>query len=255
MTSPGDGLRLHAFVDGELDLAAQLAMEARLQEDAALAAQAHTLRELRQAVREDTTYHAAPADLRLRVRALVAPAVATPPARTRRPWFAWPAWAGAAGAAVAAVLVVSATLLPLQDRQRTQRIEEDVVASHVRATLGQRAVDVASSDHHTVKPWLSSRLDFSPPVPQPVHGDSALLGGRVDYVGGRPVAVLAWRHGAHEADEFVWPDPAPDRALAVSTTRGFNLAHWSRSGMAHWLISDLNADELAQLAKQLGAVD
>lgn len=254
MTSPNDGLRLHAFVDGELDLAAQLAMEARLRDDPTLRTQEHDLRELRQAVREGAAYHAAPADLRQRLQALATPPVAAAPARARRPWFTWPAWSGAAGVAAAALLIVGATLLPLQD-QRTQRIEEDVVASHVRATLGQRSVDVASSDHHTVKPWLSSRLDFSPPVPEPVNGDSALLGGRVDYVGGRPVAVLAWRHGAHEADEFMWPDPASDRRLAVSSTRGFNMAHWSRSGMAHWLISDLNPDELAQLARQLGAVD
>jgi anti-sigma factor RsiW len=255
MTNPKDGLRLHAFVDGELDLAAQLAMEARLRDDPACRAQERGLRELRQAVREGAAYHAAPVDLRQRVQALVAPVATAAPRRTRRPWFASPAWAGAAGVAVAALLIVSATLLPLQDRQRSQRIEEDVLASHVRATLGQRAVDVATSDHHTVKPWLSSRLDFSPPVPQRDKGDSSLLGGRVDYVGGRPVAVLAWQHGEHEADEFIWPDPASDRRLAVSSARGFNMAHWSRSGMAHWLVSDLNPGELAQLARQLGAVD
>ena len=40
----------------------------------------------------------------------------------------------------------------------------DAVATHVRATLGNHLIEVASSDQHTVKPWLSARLDYSPPV-------------------------------------------------------------------------------------------
>lgn len=251
MSTPIGLHQLNAFVDGELDLGAQLEMEARLREDPALRMQAQRLRELRQAVRDRAAYHAAPAGLHQRMQAMVAPSAAAAPARPSRHWFAWPAWAGAAAATAAALLIgLNTVVLPVREQQR---IAEDVVASHVRATLGQRSVDVASSDLHTVKPWLSSRLDFSPPVPRPGDAGTALLGGRVDYVDGRPVAALAWRRGAHEADEFVWPQAGPDQGLAMSSARGFHIARWTRDGMVHWLISDLNRDELAQVARQLGA--
>jgi len=65
----------------------------------------------------------------------------------------------AAIALVAWVVAIMATR-PGDD----ERIAQEALASHVRATLGNRLFDVASSDQHTVKPWLSARLAFSPPV-------------------------------------------------------------------------------------------
>ncbi|WP_427913328.1 anti-sigma factor family protein [Ramlibacter sp. MMS24-I3-19] len=246
MTMPDNPWQLDAFVDGELDLAGQLAMEARLRDDAELRSQLQALRKLRDTVRGRATYHAAPPDLRARVQALVAPRA---PGPRRRSLPAWPWWAGAASLAASVVLALQLLLAPsLQERQ----VEQDVVASHVRATLGQRALDVASSDHHTVKPWLSSRLDFSPEVRELEGGNAALLGARVDYIGGRPVAALVYRAGQHVADDFTWPTTGADRAPTLSSTRGFNVAHWTRGGMEHWLISDLNREELRELARRLG---
>lgn len=247
MTIPDAPWQLDAFVDGELDLAAQVEMETRLHDDAELRSQLQALRQLRDTIRGRATYHAAPADLRERVQALVAP---RKPVGRRLRLPSWPWWMGAASLATAVVLALRMVLMPMGlDRQ----IEQDIVASHVRATLGQRSVDIASSDHHTVKPWLSSRLDFSPEVREPQAGNAALLGGRVDYVGGRPVATLVYRVGQHVADDFTWPSPGADRALTVSSARGFNIAHWTRGGMEHWLISDLNRGELGQLARELAA--
>jgi len=250
-TTSNEALRVNAFVDGELGLDDLLALESRLREDAQLRTHVERLRALREQVRDRADYHAAPAALRDRVGALVSPSVAVPhlPAPSaRRWWFAWQSWSAAA--AVAAVAVVALNLwfmLPRED----QRIEQEVVASHVRATLGQRQVDVVSSDRHTVKPWLSARLDFSPPVHELEGTGSALLGGRVDYVGGRPVAALAYRHAGHMADDYIWPDSSADRPVTQSSLRGFNIVHWTRGGMTHWLVSDLNPAELALLAREL----
>jgi anti-sigma factor RsiW len=247
MTSPSDIPRLNAFVDGELDLEAQLALETRLRDDAGLRAHVERLRAVREQVRDKAHYHTAPSALRERVDALVATRAVR---AVRAPWFAWRPWTAAMATAAAAVLALNLwVLLPREQ----QRIEQDVIASHVRATLGQRQVDVASSDHHTVKPWLSARLDFSPPVRELDGGGSALLGGRVDYVGGRPVAALAYRYAGHMVDDFVWPRSGGDQPVTQSASRGFNIAHWSRGGMTHWLISDLNATELAQLARELSS--
>jgi anti-sigma factor RsiW len=270
MSTQPDPQQLNAFVDGELDLSKQLEIEAMLRADPALQAQVDRLRGLREAVRTRADYHAAPAALRERIRSLAvaqaAPVGAAPGKRPSPPvrpglrvtemlkrWFAWRPLASALG--VVAVLAVSLNLWLLQS-QREDRLGQEVVASHVRATLAQRLVDVQSSDHHTVKPWLSSRLDFSPPVKELAQAGSPLVGGRVDYLDGRPVAALVYRHAGHVVDSFVWPAGlGGDESVKVLAQRGFNLAHWSRAGMVHWVVSDLNPQEFADLVRELSTSD
>ncbi|HEY8050001.1 MAG TPA: anti-sigma factor [Ramlibacter sp.] len=248
-TGPNEVLRLHAFIDGELDLPHQLELEEQLRHDAALRSEVERLRALRESVRERARYHAAPAELRSRIGALLGPPRRASSASSPARWRPW-----AAASAFAAAAIVSANLW-LSSVQQRERIEQDVIASHVRATLGQRQVDVASSDHHTVKPWLSSKLDFSPPVHELTSPGAALLGGRVDYIAGRPVAALAYKYAGHSADEFVWPASDRDRGIETASQRGFNIAHWTKGGMAHWLVSDMAPPELAQLARSMDAMD
>ena len=138
---------------------------------------------------------------------------------------------------------------------RDEPLEGEVVASHVRATLGQHLVDVASSDRHTVKPWLSARLDYSPPVPELGTPGTLFLGGRLDYLDGRPVAALVYRQGQHIVDAFVWPANAADSRMRVRTRRGFNTVHCSRAGVAHRVVSDLSEGELVAFAQALDSAE
>lgn len=260
-------LELQAFVDGELELARQLALEERLQADAALRAEVERLRALRRRMREEVSYHAAPAALQERLRGALQdaapadersvtpapqPSAVAPRKSTatlpRARWWPWPVLAPTLALAAALLVAVPAWLAPEREQER---VEHDVLASHARAVLAQHLVDVASSDHHTVKPWLSARLDFSPPVDPPPG--SELLGARVDYVDGHPAATLVLRHAGHTVDHFVWPVRAGDAAPAIAHERGFQLAHWTRGGMRHWLVSDLNEQEFAQLVATLQA--
>jgi anti-sigma factor RsiW len=135
------------------------------------------------------------------------------------------------------------------------RVMDDVLSSHVRSTVGQHLVDVASSDHHTVKPWLSSRLGFSPPVSELPLPGATFLGGRVDVINGRPVAALAYRYGEHVVNSYLWPVDAKDSAPQFAAQRGYHMAHWSRGGMKHWVIADVNPDEFAVIVRTLAAVD
>jgi anti-sigma factor RsiW len=259
MNTQPDPLQLTAFVDGELELARQLELEALMREDAGLRNQVDRLLGLREALRSRADYHAAPVALRSSVaQRLAAQATETAevsPSAIRAGLHGWLGWrplvAALGGAAVLAV-ALQFTLLPAQ---REQALVQEVLASHSRATLAQRLVDVESSDHHTVKPWLSSRLDFSPPVPQPQLAGTQLLGGRVDYLDGRPVAALVYRHAGHVVDAFVWPAGKGDVPVAVSSQRGFHLAHWTRRGMVHWVVSDLNAQEFAELVGALSSAE
>ena len=266
MTTDIDTRQLNAFVDGELDLKTQLDIEERLRGDAAARLQVEGLRQLRQAMRDAADYHAAPAALRQRMAALLAqqPAAQTaPPARpfvnprsaaatALQRWLAWRPMLASAG--LLAAVLLSLKLVWWRSAQ-DERVRDEVVASHVRSTLGQHLVDVVSSDHHTVKPWLSSKLGFSPPVNELQRPGAVFLGGRVDYLDGRPVAALAYRQGEHVVNSFLWPTDAKDRRAEFSAERGFQIAHWTRGGMNQWVISDVNRDEFSAIVRALETAD
>ena len=162
--------------------------------------------------------------------------------------FGWRSWSATLSAAL--VLIVAGNLLWLR-RADDSRLQDDIVASHVRSTIGEHLLDVQSSDHHTVKPFLSQRLGFSPPVDELGIPGSSMLGGRVDYVNGRQVAALVYRQGLHVVNAFVWPSTSGDSGPTFSMDKGFRVAHWTRNGMTHWVISDVNREEFGAIIRAL----
>jgi len=237
--------KIHAFVDGELDLASRLAIEERLENDAELRQRIDAVRSLSDAVREKADRHRAPATLRARPAALApAPAARASTYGVRPGWLAWRPLAAAT--AFAAVVAVGLNVALLHDSSQ-QRLMDEAVASHVRSTVGPHLVDVASSDRHTVKPFLSSKLGFSPPVSELQLPGSQFVGGRVDYLAGQPVAALVYRQGEHVVNAFVWPSDAGDSKPEFATERGYRIAHWSQGGMRHCVISDVNREEFVRL--------
>jgi anti-sigma factor RsiW len=111
--------------------------------------------------------------------------------------------------------------------------------------MPEHLTDVRSNDQHNVKPWFNGRLDFSPTVPRLDEQGFPLLGGRLDYVHGRPVAVVVYGRRQHVINVFSWP--ASDDGAATSAPRsrnGYNLEHWRDGAVEYWAVSDLNAAEL-----------
>jgi anti-sigma factor RsiW len=199
-------------------------------------------RELSAAIREKADYHAAPESLVEAVR-LALPVSAERPSRLRF----WLAQAGAlAGVAFLTWAATMGYLLPGDD----ERAAGELVASHVRATLSKRRIDVASSDQHTVKPWLSARLPYSPPVADLSAQGFELQGARLDHVGGQPVAVLVYGRRKHVIDAYVWPARSAPGA-ATLTRDGFNVESFTAGEMRFGLVSDLNRNELRDLARLL----
>jgi anti-sigma factor RsiW len=133
----------------------------------------------------------------------------------------------------------------------SERLEEELVAGHARALMADHALDVVSSDQHTVKPWFNGKLDFSPAVINLAAQGYALTGGRLDYLARRPVAALVYKHRQHLIDVFVWPAAVGEDAPKNASRRGYNLVHWTRGGLNYWAVSDLNAAELAQFSNAL----
>jgi len=77
-----------------------------------------------------------------------------------------------------------------------------------------------------------------------------LLGGRLDYLAGHPVAALVYGRRLHVINLFLWPESAPagDQPAPV-TRRGYQIAHGHDAGFAYWAVSDLNAAELREFAR------
>lgn len=236
---------LHAYVDGELDPAKSLELEAHLAGNPEARAACERLREMSAAIRDKAEYYAVPEEFAARLRESV-PALPEEPRRiAARPRWLRPV-AAFAGVALLAFGAAALVMRPGED----DRLVPEVLASHVRATLAGRLYDVASSDQHTVKPWLSARLAFSPPVADLSAHGFELAGGRLDYVGGQPVAVLGYKRREHRIDVFVWPGETA-REERTLTRDGFNIERFARNGMRFWLISDLNRNELNDLARLL----
>jgi anti-sigma factor RsiW len=137
---------------------------------------------------------------------------------------------------------------------RGNAIVDEVVSDHVRSLMANHLFDVQSTDLHTVKPWFLGKLDFSPPVVDLTSIGFPLVGGRLDYVGGRTVAALVYQRQKHTINVFISPErDDPSTRDLVVTVRGFNLRHWIHNGMSFWAVSDLNAAELGEFARALQA--
>jgi len=160
----------------------------------------------------------------------------------------------AVAASLAVVAVGSWTLARRDSDSGT--LADQVLASHIRSLMPGHLTDVLSSDQHTVKPWFNGRLDFSPPVSDFAGRGYPLLGGRIDYVGGRAVAALVYGRRQHLISVFVWP-AGRDRAnpSAIGSRQGYHVFPWITPEYTYWVVSDLGVAELQDFAHLVQQAD
>ena len=205
---------------------------------------------LRARIGAEVPYFSAPPALRERVRALLANAADVAPVRPRPVRDRWRWLTGGALAGCAATMLAWVVGTAVIDWRTNEDVAVEAVATHVRATLNNHLIEVASSDQHTVKPWLSARLDYSPPVHDFANEGFALSGGRLDTLDKQRVATLVYRYRLHTIDVFVRPELA-HAPSALRTVRGFNVAHATGSGMDWLAVSDVSADVLTAFVQRL----
>ncbi len=217
---------LHGYLDGELDLAATLEFERHMRDCPACERAYANQKILRSAIRSEAPYFKAPASLKRKTR--------------RVPW------APQMAIAAAIALMIAGTWATFRVRSSVDLVAQDVVAGHVRSLMANHLTDVPSSDRHTVKPWFLGKLDFSPDVKDLGAQGFPLVGGRIDYVAGRPAAALVYQRGKHTINLFVWKSDG--RSAGSESRQGYNITHWTSDGLSYWAVSDVNFGDLTQFS-------
>lgn len=239
---------LDGYLDGELDPVRNLEIEDHLH-GCAHCSQSYNDREvIRASLKTGSFYFNAPADLRNRIQRSV---------RRTAKAEASPHWLSGSWLRVAVPITVAALVIlifvPFLLRPSSEEfLTQEVVSSHIRSLMANHLADVPSSDQHTVKPWFNGKLGFSPPVKDLANQGFLLVGGRLDYLDNRPVAALVYQRDKHVINVFIWPsDRTGETGAAPVARQGYNLFHWTGSGMTFWVASDLEQSQLEQFVAML----
>jgi anti-sigma factor RsiW len=238
---------LHGYLDGEVDLVKSLEIEKHLKDCDACNESYKGIRSLQTAVANQALRFEPTANFERRLRSALH-GEAEP--EQRSPLIPW-RWLTAGASLLAAVVVIWALAAIFSRPAAGDVLAQEVVSSHVRSLMAAHLTDVPSSDQHTVKPWFDGKLDFSPPVKDLSQQGFSLNGGRLDYIGNRPVAALVYQRRQHPINLFVWPSGEGATGLKASVHQGYNLIRWSNGGMNFWAVSDLNLAELQQFVQLL----
>jgi anti-sigma factor RsiW len=234
---------LSGMIDSALGPIARFRVHRHVAGCNACAAKLEELGAMQSAIRTKLPYHRAPPGLAASIGAALP---REEPPRVVRPWFRMPAFSLAGTGMVGALTGVALTVLVMGGQNNPTM---SVIDSHIRSLQADHLTDVLTSDQHTVKPWLSARLDVSPPVLELKDAGFPLVGGRQDYVDGHPTAVVVYRHAKHVINLFAWASSGQDKAFRDESQQGFNVVTWRHDGMAYYAVSDVEAGQLAQFAR------
>ena len=239
-----DPLLIHAYLDGELDLANALAIEQRMASDPAMREECQRIEAVQRMMREHLSEEAAPPGLRSRIETAVGLRGSAP--RSAHAQFSWRA---IAASVVFTAFVTGGAMSILRAPLPTEAVRNGVVDAHIRSLMAQQPVDVASSDRHTVKPWFAGRIPEAPRVIDLASSDFPLVGGRIDVIGEVPVPTLIYNHRKHLISLMAIPRPRVANAAPIpSMIDGYNLVRWTQDGILYWAISDVAAADLEHFA-------
>lgn len=242
---------LDAYVDRELDVIASRQFESHLSECASCRETLSRYRDMHDSVKARMEYFRPSEEFEQKLRASLYGAGAPQDHNRKREWLrSWRALALAASLLVVMLLTIWMGRI-LRRPSGSELLAEEVVSSHIRSLLANHLNDVDSSDQHTVKPWFSGKLDFAPVVKDLAVKGFPLIGGRLDYLNDRAVAALIYKRRLHTINLFEWPSLASDSGQRTLAIRGYNVVHWTHSRMNYWAVSDVNAVDLTEFARDI----
>jgi anti-sigma factor RsiW len=240
---------IEPYGDGELDAARIMELEKHFHDCPACALARRNAQALKKALKQEALFFPAPAELRRRVQAELRSQIKTRPAQSFWNWN----WLTAATSGLATACLALLLTATLNRPSAGQRLAQEIVSGNIRSMMASHLLDVVSTDQHTVKPYFNGKLDFSPPVKDFAAQGFPLIGGRLDYMDGRNVAALVFQRHKHIINLFIWPMQTRDTNPAVAASlQGYNVIHWTKTGMTFWAVSDLNEKELMAFVQGYG---
>ena len=237
---------LELYLDGELSASESAEIQEHIDDCASCRGLCQRLEHLQGDIRKQITRHTAPAHLQQSIQVALRKASASEfQARPLR----WNWMTVAASVLLIASMAWNIAFLRSRDSARDV-LAQEVLTSHLRSLMGTHLLDVPSSDQHTVKPWFNGKLNFSPDVKDFSSQGFRLVGGRIEYLGDRPVAALVYQRRQHFINVFTWPSSSSSQSGYNEMKRsGYNLVSWTEDGMTCWAVSDLQTSELEQFAQ------
>jgi anti-sigma factor RsiW len=232
---------IDADIDGELDLTSILALEDHLEACAHCRSRRTARRALHARLQSGLIRYPAPAGLRSRLGIAMA-------MQRSKDVDGWPRRRILAVAASAVgIIAAGAATYQLAGRHAEPDLAEQVVASHIRSLMPGHLTDIASAERNEIAPWFNGKVAVAPVVADLGSPDFALIGGRLDYVAGRAVAVLVYRHDNHWINFFTCPAMTGEKhedGTEAMTLNGYHLTYWTAGKATYWVVSDADPADL-----------
>ena len=146
---------------------------------------------------------------------------------------------------------VGAGFTSLRTPAGSSDVAQHLVSDFARAEIAGQPFDVASSDRHTVKPWLANRTTVSGTIIDLAAEGFPLVGGRVSIVDKVPTPTLVYRHNEHvvAVTELPIDSKGAPGTSGVETIDGYHVVRWSDANLAYVAVSDMDEKALGEFVE------
>jgi anti-sigma factor RsiW len=208
--------------------------------------------QIKSMLKTQADYHVAPADLRMQIAALAVPTSQATFLSTLSTWFSAQIKPIATGFAMGAIVTAIFTAQLMSGQAEKQAVFLSLLADHEHAIVAENTLEVQSSNMHTVKPWLSSKLGYSPEIMDLADQGFSLDGGRRGFIGNSPVAVAVYRYKQHVIDVYILTTTAyQSLPSTLASKNGFNVEAWRNNDLHYIAVSDMNDKLLLSFTQRL----
>jgi anti-sigma factor RsiW len=222
---------IDVYLDGELPIGPRLALEQHLTLCLLCRSLAEERLEFRTFFIAGVSRCNAPPQLEARILA----AVRREEAKQKFSLF-WQPWVYATAIVLVSVVLALNILFPGTEKE----LSRQALLRHSHSLSTEHLVDVASPNPAVVKPWLTARLNFAPPVVGSPASGYSLLGGRVDMIQNRSVATLVYKHDKDVVTLFCWPPKKEQLSTSDRSIQGYRVSTWSNAQWNYILVSELS---------------